>query len=213
MTFAALDMLPRERLDREQALMNRLVEQCPAGTDVDPRREVLSLFSALGEVGCLISSSQNRTPVEVQAIHASLCTILVVSARLARQCGVSLYSDDEWPDGCHTPIGGDGAIIRGLDPQHLLAELVEAAGWIATWLQSLTSLTFNTKIQTTAETWLVTEPVTELVARTWCLADGLDAREPLRALIQEQLLASAFQPSGSETRCLRTIEHCTDMHP
>jgi hypothetical protein len=105
--------------------------------------------------------------------------LLVAGAGLARQFDVTPYHADVWPDEYRTRIGGDGALATGHDPRHLLGELLEAAGWVAEWVHN------HANAET--PTWRGAEPVTELMARIWCLADRLDAREPLRAQVNQYL--------------------------
>ncbi|HEX4393575.1 MAG TPA: hypothetical protein VH084_18835, partial [Mycobacterium sp.] len=77
----------------------------------------------------------------------------------------------------------------GHDPQHLLGELLEAAGWVGNWVHDRATWTVdNAAPATTEANWHAAEPVTEFIARTWCLADRLDAREPLRTLVNEHLV-------------------------
>ncbi|HEX5405607.1 MAG TPA: hypothetical protein VFX16_25305 [Pseudonocardiaceae bacterium] len=113
--------------------------------------------------------------------------MLVAGAKLAGQFGVSLHEADEWPDDNHTRIGGDGAIATGHEPQQLVAELWEAATWVATFVDHRGSTA-------AMPDWQAAEPITELFARTWCLADSVAAREPLRRLVNGHL---STQPSAS----------------
>jgi hypothetical protein len=58
-----------------------------------------------------------------------------------------------------------------------LAEVVEAAGWVADRVLDQTEPAPDTSV---AHPWLKAVPVTELVARTWYLADRLGIRETLQ---------------------------------
>jgi hypothetical protein len=176
----AVSIFPIDGLDREQTLMDRLVEQSPTAPDVSPQHRVGSLLGVLGETISLVNSGSYANELTV---HANLCALLVAGAGVARQFDITLYHGDVWPDECRTRIGGDGALAMGHDPRHLLGELLEAAGWIAEWVQDRTT----PAVGNAAPTWSATEPVTELIARTWALADRWEAREPLRALVNEYL--------------------------
>lgn len=161
-------------LDREPELMTRLVDHRVTGPDFDPRRQVLLLLQTLGEVGCVVNAPdagarrwRNAAP--------DLLTVIMIAADLASHYGVPPHAADEWPD--HTRIGGDGAHSALHDSHHLFAEIVEAAGWVAEWVLSPA---------TPSPAWLVAVPTTELVARTWCLAQLWDLRDTLRVAIEEQ---------------------------
>lgn len=167
-------MIP-QAVDRELELMTRLVDQRVTGPDFDPHRQVLLLLQTLGEVGCVVNAPdagarrwRNAAP--------DLLTVIMIAADLAAHYGVPPHAADEWPD--HTRIGGDGAHSAGYDSHHLFAEVVEAAGWVAEWVLGST---------TPSPAWLVAVPTTELLARTWCLAELWDLRGVLRAAIEEQL--------------------------
>jgi hypothetical protein len=182
MTHVASSLCPLDRFDREQVLMDRLVGHHPTGPDVAPQQQINDLFNALSEIGSLINSRCYG-----DAIDTNLCTLLVTGAAVARRFGVSLYENDEWPDGAHTRIGGDGARSTGHDPLDLVAQVWEAATWVASFVQDHSTTSAPTA---TEPAWLTAEPVTELIARTWSLADSLGARGPLRVLIRDHLSAS-----------------------
>jgi hypothetical protein len=178
MTCVIPELFPLDKLDREQALMNRLVNERPTGRDAEPLQQWTTLLNALSQATVLIDS-RDRGDV----LHSSLCAVLVAGAGIARRLGVSPYEADEWPDGNHTRIGGDGALATGHEPQRLVAELWEAATWVAAFVDN------HNAIPTTPD-WQASEPITELFARTWCLADSVAAREPLRRLVRGHLSRS-----------------------
>lgn len=187
MSCAFTNIAPIDRLDRELELMDRLVDQSPTGADV-PHRPASRLLGALSETINLVNSGAYARAMYAEVVHINLCELLIVGAGLARRFGITVYHGDEWPDECHTRIGGDGALATGHDPQHLLSELLEAAGWVANWVHACTAPAAHAISPPTMEsTWRATEPVTEFIARTWCLADRLDARQPLRALVNDYL--------------------------
>jgi hypothetical protein len=189
---------PIDRIDREPALMNRLVEQSPTGPDVDLLRRVADLLASVGQTIRVVSSGAYAHATSESDVHANLCALLIAAAGLARQFDVVLYDGDVWPDEYDTRIGGDGALATGHTPQHLLDQLLEAASWVCDWIRDLTvGAEGNAGRAKTAPTWLATEPVTEFIARTWCLADRLDAHEPLRALVIEYLSGLPADPSRS----------------
>jgi hypothetical protein len=186
MSCALAITAPIDRLDREQALMDRLVNESPIGLDL--LHQTYSLLGTLGETIGLISSGDYARVTHRRDVLANLRALLVTGAGLARRSGVTLYHGEVWPDDCHTRIGGDGALATGHDPERLLGELMEAAGWVATWVHNLgTPDADNTRTTGEERSWAGAEPITELIARTWSLADRLDAREPLRALLNEHL--------------------------
>jgi hypothetical protein len=173
---------PRDRLDREQPLMNYLVTKSTGCAH--PQQQVIEVFAALNDLRTHISTSDYT-----DSLPAHLRTVLVAGAILARTFGVPLYDADEWPDGQHTRIGGDGALATGHHPLDLLTELADAATWVATFVHYRARMTpaLQAIFADTGPAWLVTEPLTELIARTWCLADSLAARETLRDLILDHL--------------------------
>jgi hypothetical protein len=140
----------------------------------DPTRQVLTLLTALGELSTTLNSP-DAGPERWSLASYDLCTVVTVAAGLASHFDVPPYRRADWPDG--TPVGGEGTD----DPHRLLADLVTAAGWVAEWAREPGS----------GLAWLSAVPVTELLARTWSLADRLSVREPLWTLVQE-----ALSPAG-----------------
>lgn len=190
MTPYSTAILPIEGINREQHLMNLLIDHRQIDLKVDPLQEVLRLLGSLGEVSSALNCLDDdvKRSASDQTVHADLYALLVIAAGLARQFDVVPYDNDEWPDGVHVRIGGDGAVAEGHDPHRLMNELLEAAGWVATWVQgNLGSAGHTTTLPSSVPTWLAAEPITELIARTWCLADRLDARDQLLKLIHENL--------------------------
>jgi hypothetical protein len=110
--------------------------------------------------------------------------VISVPVDLAAYFHLPPYDGVEWPDG--TRVGGDGAYEAMHYPHHLLAELIEAAGWVAEWVSARRELSATVSCQ-----WLDTEPIIELVARTWCLADRLQLRDALRAALHKQVTTDA----------------------
>lgn len=182
MTYA-MGTLPIDAFDRELMLMARVAERCPIGPDFDPRSEVLVLFQALGEVSCTLNAP-DAGPDRWRTAAGDLLTVLTTPTGLAVHFDVGLYEGAEWPDG--TRVGGDGAYASGHHPHHLLAEVIEAAGWVAEWVLARTEAAVAASTEP-GYGWLTAGPITELVARTWCLIDRLDLRESLRTAIREQM--------------------------
>jgi hypothetical protein len=176
---------PRDRLDREQPLMNYLVAR--SSGCVHAQQQVIDVFAALNDLRTLITAGDYSA-----AIPAHLRTVLVAGANLASTFGVPLYEADEWPDGQHTRIGGDGALATGHHPLDLVTELADAATWVATFVHYRARMTpaIRAVFADAGPAWLVAEPLTELTARTWCLADSLSAREALRDLVLDHLSAN-----------------------
>jgi hypothetical protein len=198
MSCAVATTSPIDRIDREPALMDRLVEQSPTGPDADPWQRVVDLLATVSQTINLIKSGAYAHVSSESAVHANLCALLVTGAGFARQFDIVLYDGDVWPDEYYTRIGGDGALATGHDPEHLLSELLEAASWVSSWVRDRTvGADANTARAMTEPNWLATEPVTEFIARIWCLADRLDAREPVRALVTGYLSGLPANPSGS----------------
>lgn len=157
----------------DHELIARLIEHSPTGPDFDPARQTLTLLAALGELsGTLDAPGAGRWFLA----SYDLRTILTVAAGLASCFDIQPHQGAAWPDGVQ--VGGDGASVAVHPPHHLLAELVVAAGWVAEWVR-------DTAGEDTA--WQSAVPLTELIARTWCLAGRLGVRDGLRALIEEQL--------------------------
>lgn len=165
--------------DREHELMCRLVDRRVLRPEFDPQRQVLDLLAALGELSRTLNAS-DAGPARWTHARDDLLTAITVAVDLAAHFHLPPYEGTAWPDG--TRIGGDGAYQATHNPHHLLAELVEAAGWVAQWVPA-----HGEPSATETRQWLDTEPITELIARTWCLADELNLREPLRAALHAQV--------------------------
>ena len=77
-----------------------------------------------------------------------------------------------------------------LEGWQTLNEVIEAVGWVAEWVldpDGHDTLCAGTDRHGRARAWLAAVPVTELLVRTWCLADRLGVRDTLRDLIRQDL--------------------------
>lgn len=145
----------------------------PLDDEHDPARQVLTLLAALGELSCTLNAP-DAGPERWSLASYDLCTVVTVAAGLASRFDVPPYQGADWPDG--TPVGCDGTAD---EPHQLLADIVAAAGWVADWVRDPHGRT--------GPAWLSTVPVTELLARTWCLADRIGVRDKLWSLLSERL--------------------------
>jgi hypothetical protein len=152
-------------------------------SDFDPERHIVLLVQALGDV----SATLNRAEPDHQSATSdcwweaapALLNILMFCVDLRTYFTVPAFSGEIWPDG--TRIGGDGAYQTDCSPRHLLGEMVQAAGWIAEWLEWVVAHPADTRSAKSQ----ATELITELEARTWYLIHRLHLREPLRQVIQD----------------------------
>lgn len=148
-------------LDGEYELITRLIEHSP---DVDPAQQVVTLLAALGELSATLNAP-DAGPERWSLAAYDLCTVVTVATALASCFDITPHRAAVWPDG--TRVGVDG-------------DLVTAAGWVADWVREPPS---------SGKTWLSAVPVTELLARAWCLADRLALRDVLRAALRRELPA------------------------
>jgi hypothetical protein len=171
--------VPVSTCDREYDLMCGLVDRRVLGPEFDPQRQVLDLLAALGELSRTLNAS-DAGPGRWAHARNDLHTVITVAVDLAAYFQLPPYVGTTWPDG--TRIGGDGAYRTMHNPHHLLAELIEAAGWVAQWVPA-----HRQSATTGSRQWQDTEPITELIARTWSLADRLNLRDTLRAALHAQM--------------------------
>ncbi|HEY1573835.1 MAG TPA: hypothetical protein VGG05_21005 [Pseudonocardiaceae bacterium] len=174
---------PFVRLDRAHELMSRLVEGRITGPDFEPRRQVLLLLQTLGELSCTVNAPDAGAARWCNASD-DLLNVLLICADLSAHYEIAPYDATEWPD--HTRIGGDGAHSAEHDSHHLLAEVVEAAGWVAEWVLRRTEAVDTASLEPPLS-WLIAVPTTELIARTWCLTDRWNLRDTVAAAIRDQL--------------------------
>ncbi|HEX5120428.1 MAG TPA: hypothetical protein VFW65_35045 [Pseudonocardiaceae bacterium] len=163
--------------------MSRLVKGRVIAPDFEPGRQVLLLLQTLGELSCTVNAPDSGAARWCNASD-DLLHVLLICANLAAYYDIAPYEATEWPD--RTRIGGDGAHSAGYDSHHLLAEVVEAAGWVAEWVARRTEPVDTASLEPSPG-WLIAVPTTELIARTWSLIDRWDLRDTLCAVVRDQL--------------------------
>lgn len=180
---------PPPSLAGDRTLVSALIEHRAHEPACDPEHDVLSLIGTIGELSCTVSASDAGSG-RWQLTGTDLHRVLITVADLAAHYGVPPYEGDVWPDG--TAVGGDGVHLHLAEasPHRLLVEVIEAVGWVAEWVldpDGHHTLCSGTDRHGRDRAWLAAVPVTELLVRTWCLADRLGVRETLRDLIRQDL--------------------------